>query len=85
MRRPADEMAASRAVLLAHALVPRDLARSVRADGVADGPFVPSAPVVAGFSLLEAPDLGTPVALAGPSPAVRGAAGSRYCWCTAVA
>ena len=67
----ADEMAAGQAMLLAYALTPRHLARSIRADGVSDTPFVDAASVVAGFYVLEAPDLDTAVALAGTNPVVR--------------
>ena len=67
----ADQLAAGEAMVLAYALTPRDLARSVRADGVSKEPFLAGAPVVAGFYVLEAPDLDTAVALAATNPVVR--------------
>jgi hypothetical protein len=67
----ADELAAGQAMLLAYALTPRDLARSVRASGVTQGPFVAGGPVVAGFSLLEASDLDAAVSLASTNPVLR--------------
>lgn len=67
----ADEMAAGDAMLLAYALTPRNLARSVSADGIAEAPFVDAPYVVAGFYVLDAPDLDTAVTLAATNPAVR--------------
>lgn len=67
----AEEMEASGAMLLAYALTPRYLARSVRAGGVTHGPFVDSAFVIAGFYVLEAFDLDAAVAMARSNPAVR--------------
>lgn len=69
--RHAEEMAASGSMLLAYALTPRDLATSVRAAGVVDGPYLETKEVVAGFSVLEAPDLDAAVALARTNPAVQ--------------
>ena len=67
----ADELAASDAMVMAYALTPRDLATSIRADGVTDGPFVDAKEVVAGFYVIEAPDLDRALAIAGTNPAVR--------------
>ena len=44
-------------MLVAYALTPRELATSVRADGITDGPFVDTKEIVAGFYVIEAPDL----------------------------
>jgi hypothetical protein len=67
----ADELTGTGSMLLAYALTPRDLARSVRADGESDGPFQGAGPVVVGFYVLEAPDLDAAVAIAGTNPVVR--------------
>lgn len=67
----ADEMADGGDMLLAYALTPRALARSVSADGVSEKPFVDDPFVVAGFYVIEAPDLDAAVALAATNPAVQ--------------
>jgi hypothetical protein len=67
----ADELAAGEAMVLAYALTPRDLAKSVRASGVTSGPFLDQGEVVAGFYVLEAADLDHAVALARANPVVR--------------
>lgn len=67
----ADELAASNAMLVAYALTPRDMATSIRADGVTDGPFVDAKEIVAGFYVIEAPDLDAALAIAGTNPVVR--------------
>jgi hypothetical protein len=69
--RHADELVQSGSMLIAHALTPGALARSVHADGVTDGPFIGDGPIVAGFAVLEAPDLDAAIALARSNPAVR--------------
>ena len=51
----ADELASSAAMTAAWAFTPRFMARSVRASGVTEGPFIDAADVVAGVYLLEAP------------------------------
>ena len=71
----AEELAGSGSMLLAYALTPRDLATSIRADGITDGPFVDTKEVVAGFYILEAPDLDAALALAGRNPIVRAGGG----------
>jgi hypothetical protein len=40
-------------MLAAYALTPRDMATSVRADAITDGPFLDSKEVVAGFYVIE--------------------------------
>lgn len=67
----ADELVQQDAMLLAYALTPRNLAASVRADGVTDGPFLDGREIVAGFYVIEAPDLEAAVAIAGTNPVVR--------------
>ena len=65
-----DELAASESMLAAYALTPRDMATSVRADAITDGPFLDSKEVVAGFYVIEAPDLDAALAIARTNPAV---------------
>lgn len=67
----AEELVAADSMLVAYALTPRDLATSIRADGVTDGPFVDAKEIVAGFYIIEAPDLDTALAIAGTNPVVR--------------
>lgn len=70
-----DELAQSGALRAAFAFTPRELARSVRVDGVTDGPFVDSAQVVAGVYVIEADDEDAALAIAATNPAIRGAGG----------
>lgn len=67
----ADELAARAAMLYAFALTPRDMATSIRADSITDGPFVDAKEVVAGFYVIEAPDLDAAIAVARTNPALR--------------
>ncbi|NUT21783.1 MAG: hypothetical protein HOV77_21625 [Hamadaea sp.] len=67
--RHAAELARSGAMLAAYALTSRDLATSVRGDAVTDGPFVEAKEIVAGFYILEAPDLDAALAIAKLNPA----------------
>jgi hypothetical protein len=70
-----DDLAASGAMLAAYALTPREMATSVRADAITDGPFVDSKEVVAGFYVIEAPDLDAALAIARTNPVVRDGGG----------
>ena len=70
-----DELAASGSMLAAYALTPRDMATSVRADAITDGPFLDSKEVVAGFYVIEAPDLDAALAIAKTNPEVRNGGG----------
>jgi hypothetical protein len=70
-----DDLAASGSMLVAYALTPRDMATSIRGDTVTDGPFVDSKEVVAGFYVIEAPDLDAALAIARTNPAVRDGGG----------
>ena len=70
-----DELAQSGALRAAYAFTPRALARSVRVDGVSDGPFVDSAQVVAGVYVIDAEDEDAALAIAATNPAIRGAGG----------
>lgn len=67
--RHAEELERSGAMVAAYALTTRDLATSIRADAVTDGPFVDAKEIVAGFYILEAPDLDAALAIAGRNPA----------------
>ena len=55
----------------AQALEPSTTATSIRGDVVTDGPFVDVKEVVAGFTIIEAPDLDAALRIAGRNPAVR--------------
>jgi hypothetical protein len=70
-----DELAATGSMLMAYALTPRDMATSVRADAITDGPFLDSKEVVAGFYVIEAPDLDAALAIARLNPVVRDGGG----------
>jgi hypothetical protein len=52
-----------------YALQPSTTATSIRGDVVTDGPFIEAKEVVAGFFILEAPDLDTALAIAKLNPA----------------
>src|SRR5580692_5120159 len=70
-----DELAAAGSMLGAYALTPRDMATSIRADAITDGPFLDSKEVVAGFYVIEAPDLDAALAIARTNPVVRDGGG----------
>jgi hypothetical protein len=70
-----DELTGSGSMLAAYALTPRDMATSVRADAITDGPFLDSKEVVAGFYVIEAPDLDAALAIARRNPVVRDGGG----------
>jgi len=65
-----DELAESGSMIAAYALTPRDMATSIRADAITDGPFIDSKEVVAGFYVIEAPDLDAALAIARTNPVV---------------
>jgi hypothetical protein len=64
----AEELSSADAVLVAYALTPRALATSLRAGSTISEPFVPDGPIVAGFYVIESPDLDTALAIAGTNP-----------------
>jgi hypothetical protein len=66
-----DELADSGAMVAAYALTPREMATSIRDDIITDGPFVDSKEVVAGFYVIDAPDLDAALAIARTNPVVR--------------
>ena len=67
----ADDLTDSGSMLAAYALTPRALATSMRADGVTAGPFLDGQQIVAGFYVIEAPDLDAALAIAGSNPVLR--------------
>jgi len=67
----ADEVEQAGAMVAAFALTPRDLATSIRGDVITDGPFLDAKEVVAGFYVIEAPDLDAALAIARSNPATR--------------
>lgn len=73
--RHSAELQESGAMIMAYALTPRDLATSIRGDTITDGPFIDSKEVVAGFYVIEAPDLDAALAIARLNPVVRGGGG----------
>ncbi|MET9019173.1 YciI family protein [Actinopolymorpha sp. NPDC004070] len=69
--RHAEELISSGAMIAAAALQPRDTATSVRADAITDGPFVDAKEVIAGFCVVEAPDLDAALKIARSNPATQ--------------
>ncbi len=67
----AQDLQASGSMTLAYALTPRVAAVSIRYDSITEGPFVQADQFVAGFYVLEAPDLEAAIAIARLNPAVR--------------
>lgn len=67
--RHAEELERTGAMVAAWALTPRDMATSVKGDVITDGPFVDAKEIVAGFYILEAPDLDAALAIAKLNPA----------------
>jgi hypothetical protein len=62
-------------MVTAYALTPRDMATSIRGGVITDGPFLDSKEVVAGFYVLEAPDLDAALEIAGRNPVIRDGGG----------
>jgi len=71
----ADELTTAGTMLAAYALTPREMATSIRRGGITDGPFIEGKEIVAGFYVLDAPDLDTALAIAGTNPVVAGGGG----------
>jgi hypothetical protein len=67
----ADDLTGSGSMIMAYALTPRDMATSIRGDTITDGPFLDAKEVVAGFYVIEAPDLDVALAIARTNPVVR--------------
>jgi hypothetical protein len=66
----ADELRAAGSMRVAYAFTPREMARSIRSSGVSVGPYIDSDHVVAGFYVIEAPDLDAALAIAGTNNAI---------------
>jgi hypothetical protein len=69
--RHAQELEESGALVAAFALQPKATATSIRGDVMTDGPFVESKEVVAGFCVIDAPDLDAALAIAAKTPATQ--------------
>ncbi|MEU4423570.1 YciI family protein [Actinoplanes sp. NPDC024001] len=69
--RHAVELEESGCLTAAFALAPGATATSIRGEAVTDGTFVDAKEVVAGFCVIEAPDLDAALRIAGRNPAVR--------------
>ncbi|MET4781469.1 YciI family protein [Glaciihabitans sp. UYNi722] len=70
--RYADEVVAAGSMVAAFALEPADTtATSIRGDVVTDGPFIDAKEVIAGFFVIEAPDLDAALEIAGRNPATQ--------------
>lgn len=70
--RQAAELIESGVMVAAFALEPAETtATSIRGDVVTDGPFVDAKEVVAGFFVIEAPDLDAALAIAQDNPATQ--------------
>jgi hypothetical protein len=71
----ADEVVEEGVMVAAFALTPRDMATSIRGDVVTDGPFLEAKEVVAGFYVIEAPDLDAALEIARRNPVVQDGGG----------
>jgi hypothetical protein len=69
--RYAQELEESGCMAVAYALQPVATATSIRGDVVTDGPFVDAKEVIAGFYVIDAPDLDAALRIAGRNPAVQ--------------
>jgi hypothetical protein len=70
-QRHAQELEEAGCMTAAFALESRATATSLRGDAITDGPFVEAKEVVAGFYIIEAPDLDAALAIAGRNPVIR--------------
>ncbi|ACU69498.1 YCII-related protein [Catenulispora acidiphila DSM 44928] len=70
-QRHAEDLIESGVLSSAYALDSVETATSVRGDAVTDGPFIDAKEVVAGFYVVEAPDLDAALELAKRNPAVQ--------------
>ncbi|MBJ6636978.1 hypothetical protein H4K36_01625 [Streptomyces sp. DHE7-1] len=67
-----QDMVDSGALVAAFALQPAaDTATSIRGDVVTDGPFIEAKEVIAGFAVIEAPDLDAALRIARANPATQ--------------
>ncbi len=65
------ELEESGSLVAAFALQPRAMATAIRGDVMTDGPFLETSEVIAGFYVIEAPDLDAALAIAAKTPATR--------------
>jgi hypothetical protein len=65
------ELEESASLVAAFALQPRAQATAIRGDAMTDGPFLETREVIAGFYVIEAPDLDAALAIAAKNPATR--------------
>ena len=70
-----EDLVEAGSMVAAYALTPRDMATSIRGDAITDGPFIDSKEVVAGFYVIEAPDLDAALAIARTNPVVNDGGG----------
>jgi len=68
--RHAQQMQEAGVLAAAFALEPVASATSIRADVVTDGPFVDAKEVIAGFYVIDAPDLDAALRIAGGNPVI---------------
>jgi len=73
--RHAEELAGSGSLAIAYALGPPGEAVAIRGGTASAGPLRSSGPQVAGFCVIDAPDLDAAVAIAHGNPAARAGAG----------
>lgn len=66
--RHAEELERSGAMIAAFALRPGTMSTSIRRDAITDGPFVDAKEVIAGFYVIEAPDLDAALRVARRNP-----------------
>jgi hypothetical protein len=69
--RHGQELQESGCLAAAFALEPIATSTSIRGDVVTDGPFVDAKEVIAGFYVIDAPDLDAALKIAGGNPAVQ--------------
>lgn len=69
--RHAEEIEKRGAMVAAFALEPSTTATSIRADAITDGPFLDAKEVIAGFCIIEAPDLDAALEIARSNPATQ--------------
>jgi hypothetical protein len=69
--RHARELEEAGCMAAAFALQPIAMSTSIRGDVVTDGPFVDAKEVVAGFYVIDAPDLDAALKIAGRNPATQ--------------
>lgn len=65
-----DSLVATGTMVLAYALTPREHARTLRAEGISDGPYRADGDVIAGFYILEAADIDEALHLARKDPSL---------------